>query len=222
MPCGSIYVVGVPATGKTTLIADLTQHLQCYEPVPAFVVIDEVARDLIDQAKIQPRMIQSGHETGMLLQQQILEAQAERERQIGNVMVLSDRSGIDPIVFATAYARFPLIATTLLQRPDWLFLRSRMQQSLVILCEPMPQWFVEDDVRVVPASPAETNKLHQIFCQLLNDQHIPFHVLPSAMERREERLQFVLHRWQRTTEERQDVRRCILGSNTLDEFNVTT
>lgn len=196
MPYGGIYLVGVPATGKTTLIANLINHLRRLEPSQTFVVIDEVARDLVNKEKIQPWTIQSGNETGMLLQRQILEAQAERERQIEDALALSDRSGIDPIAFAAAYARSPMVATALLQQPDWLFLRSRMQQSLVILCEPMPQWFVEDDVRVVPISPAETDNLHQVFCQLLKDQHIPFHVLPSVIERGEERLRFVLNQWQ--------------------------
>jgi len=188
-----IYIIGVPAAGKTTLIEDLAKRLRQDEPQRNLTVIPEVARELVSSAKLNPRDIQAGNKRAMDLQRRILSAQMAREEAAANTadFVLSDRSGVDPIAFATKYGGV-LHGQALLDLAAWGVLQRRMQRGFVILCEPMPQWFVDDGVRVVPASATELSELHDTFCAVLTSQAIPFKILPTSAVEKEERLELVL------------------------------
>ncbi|KAJ9654438.1 hypothetical protein H2198_006518 [Neophaeococcomyces mojaviensis] len=192
----AIYVIGVPATGKTTLVETLADRIQGQGFRRTLCVIAEVARELVLREKINHRDITAGKDAAMDLQRRILEAQAMREREAANTahLIVSDRSGVDPIAFATKYGGRSR-GQALLDLEAWTYLRQRMRCGIVILCEPIPKWFVDDGVRVVPASTAEVNELHMTFYDILQSQEISFHTLPASIENTLERVDFVMNCW---------------------------
>lgn len=194
----SIYIIGVSAAGKTTLVTALAGHLRATKPDINFCVIDEVAREIVLQKGLDPRDIQNGEGHAMDLQITILETQAMREHELMKHMdlIVSDRSGIDPIAFTMCYGK-PALVQVLLDSEAWKFLRTRMQSGLVVLCEPQPQWFAEDGVRILPASSQEIFDLHETFCELLRAQNITFETLTASQRVIEDRVQAVMHFWER-------------------------
>lgn len=194
----SIYIIGVSAAGKTTLVTALAGHLRATKPDIRFCVIDEVARDIVLQSGLDPQDIQNGEGHAMELQVTILETQAMREHEAmrNTDLIVSDRSGIDPIAFTMCYGT-PALAQVLLDSEAWKFLRTRMQSGLVVLCEPQPQWFAEDGVRIPPASSNETFNLHETFCELLRAQAIPYETLTASQRGIEDRVRAVMGFWER-------------------------
>ncbi|KAG7097912.1 hypothetical protein E1B28_005223 [Marasmius oreades] len=97
-----IYLIGPASVGKTTLCNVIANHLS----LPPSVHVAEVARDVI-RARGWTR-----EDIGLLeMQQAILDAHAEKERQViertatenferGGIQLLCDRSAVDPIVYA--------------------------------------------------------------------------------------------------------------------------
>lgn len=188
-----VYLVGAPAAGKTTLTEALSDHFRLQGSLRSFSVISEVARELVLREQVDPKDIQLGREVGMDLQRQILEEQKLREENAAqaNELTLCDRSGLDPIVFATRYGK-KLYRQQLLSSSAWCYLKRRMQHGLVILCEPVLEWFMTDGVRIDAGSTTEQAELHALFVQLLQSEVIPYKVLPAAMTKCEERVDFVL------------------------------
>ncbi|KAK5070432.1 bifunctional uridylate/adenylate kinase [Lithohypha guttulata] len=189
----SVYLIGVSATGKTTLTGDLAKHFQEHEPERRVAIISEVARELVLSSGVKPEQIRAGEENAMKLQKQILETQLERENEARTKadLILSDRFGIDPVVFAMKYGSEQK-SRALLDSDAWKVLRERMTRSLVILCEPVMEWFAEDLVRVVPESSKEVYEVHDTFCEILQAQGISFMLLKRSILERQERVDLVL------------------------------
>lgn len=189
-----VYIIGVSATGKTTLIGDLVKHFAIQEERSKLGIITEVARKLVQCSGLSPPTIRSGDKDSMQLQRTILWVQRVRENAAStSELVLADRSGLDPLVFAKYYGQDNSMFAAMARSEDWTILHRNMQQdALVVLCEPQISWYVEDDVRVVLDSASELAELHQVFLELLREHQIPFVVLPSHIDGREPRVSFVL------------------------------
>lgn len=188
-----IYLIGASAAGKTTLVETLSDHFRLHESSRPVAVVSEVARELVLRERVDPQDIQLGREVGMDLQRQILDEQKQREQngsQDSNLL-LCDRSGLDPIVFAVRYGK-GLRHQQLLSSSAWLYLKPRMQRSLVILCEPSLEWFTADGVRVDAGSATEQAELHALFVQLLQSEAISYKVLPASVTDRQARVDLVL------------------------------
>lgn len=188
-----VYLIGAPAAGKTTLIEALSDHFGLVEPSRSFAVVPEVARELVLDGNVNPREIQLGEGVGMDLQRQILEEQKHREEKEtqADILLLCDRSGLDPIVFAAKYGERSC-HQQLLSSSAWSYLKPRMQRALVILCEPVPEWFRTDGVRIDAGSEIEQAKLHALFVYFLQTEAIPYKVLPASVTDHKERVDFVL------------------------------
>ena len=114
--------------------------MQHDRPQAHLVVITEVAHELVLRNEVHPSEIQSGQEIAMELQKGTLETQMIREEHAANVanLILSDRSGVDPVVFATKYggmAHGQILSIS----NSWTYLRERMQRGQVVLCKSVPQ-----------------------------------------------------------------------------------
>ncbi|KAK2759884.1 hypothetical protein FQN54_002618 [Arachnomyces sp. PD_36] len=204
----AIYVVGAPCTGKTTLVHALASHLQPRNTQ----VITEVARKVFQESNILTSEIRSSPARSFELQRLILEAQLRAETEasrsaspsslsysssdhqsdIEDTILISDRSGIDPIVFASKYGP-PGSLKLLLESDAWDILRPRMQNSLVIVCEPVQEWFKDDGVRLMPEQGDQGwVGLHREFCEMLEEEGVPYVTLPGSVRKIEDRVTFVM------------------------------
>ncbi|KAI5301422.1 hypothetical protein KEM55_001742, partial [Ascosphaera atra] len=111
-------------------------------------------------------------------------------------LLLCDRSGLDPIAYDLQYAPYPsetqrrLIAT-----PDWKIMRSRMQKSLVVLCPIQPEFIKDDGLRLIEEDRKAWDALHARFCELLEDNDIPFHMVPTELLDQQKRVEYVFKLW---------------------------
>ena len=191
----SIYIIGAQCTGKTTLVEDVARQLQQEQPTPLFTVIKELARNILKIAGVDRNDIKAGSVKAGEFQRLVLQAQldAEIDGQTRG-FIISDRSGIDPVAYTKLYGP-SAIAEELLESPQWKFLRERMCQGLVVLCEPVPAWLFDDGTRLMPEDNQEWFQLHRVFIKLLQEAGIAFEVLPTTCVWKEERVAFVVERW---------------------------
>ncbi|KAE8353774.1 AAA domain-containing protein [Aspergillus coremiiformis] len=194
----NIYIVGAHCTGKTTLLQALKDHfstdLVCEiygQNVGRPVFIDEVAREVMGRDLFTADDVESD-EKGLELQKRILLAQYRHEKRLAGKWFISDRSGIDPII----YAQFFLgkhVAEHLAARKAWRVLREQMQKAVVIVCEPRNEaWLSSDDGVRVKTKDATTWKMFgQRFLSGLREYGIEYTPIPEGVEDLTERVHFV-------------------------------
>ncbi|KAI1386232.1 AAA domain-containing protein [Hypoxylon trugodes] len=194
----NIYIVGAQCTGKTTLVNALRDHFTKTSPQKkdAPGVILEVARSVLRKHQFTSDDVVTP-ERSLALQGLILKAQAEAERAIHQEegWFISDRSGMDPIVYAKRYVGQEAF-TNLMQTPEWKELKERMSKSLIIVCEPCPAWLKDDGVRLMPKDIEDWTYFHDIFCESLDEMGLQYENLPARMNDTEDRTRFVITKWE--------------------------
>ncbi|KAI0877087.1 AAA domain-containing protein [Hypoxylon argillaceum] len=204
----NIYIIGSQCTGKTTLVNALSAHFSQHPPpAPAAApgVIKEVARHVLKKHAITRGDLRSSPARALELQQLIIDAQSEAETaQLAahrGAWFISDRSVLDPVVYARRYVSREA-ADVLTASEGWIAMRGRMARSLVVVCEAGVDWgLVDDGVRLMPLDGAEWWQTHAEFCTALADVGLEYHILPSGVGSTEERVQFVLARWEERRKE---------------------
>ncbi|KAI2642306.1 AAA domain-containing protein [Xylaria nigripes] len=199
MATPNIYIIGSQCTGKTTLINALSDYFD-RSPVTAAkqpAIIKEVARTILKKYDFTRIDIRNSPDRALELQRLIIEAQsaAEKAKLRENSWFISDRSAVDPVVYARKYVGTEA-ADALRAAPHWVKMRDRMARSLVVVCEAGVGWLTDDGVRLMPLDQAEWLGVHEEFCALLADAGLEYHILPSSVGSREDRLQFVLGLWE--------------------------
>lgn len=193
----SIFIIGAQCTGKTTLVKAISDHIRNAYPELPFTVIKELARGVLISTNVNRDDISSGSEQGMKFQKLVLQAQLKEELACQpHGLIISDRSGIDPIAYARKYGQ-PRWQREMLATPAWVRLRERMQQAIVVLCEPVPAWLSDDGVRLMPKDNTEWTELHGIFVNLLQESDITFYSLSATLTHIEQRVDFVLDIWRK-------------------------
>jgi nicotinamide riboside kinase len=143
-----IYIIGPSSTGKTTLCSALARRFGLNGPAH----ITEVARDVMRR-----RGYTRGDVGKLEMQAAIMETQLSRERhgrdtaaRSGQVLV-SDRSGIDPIIYALLNAENEADRhrrlESLTSSPQFQLALSAYRRSVVVLLAPVSEWVVDDGVR---------------------------------------------------------------------------
>jgi predicted ATPase len=202
----SVYITGAQCTGKSTLVRELkvafhgiSQQLEIDEPA----LISEVARTVLAEHPIATEDIRASPSRSLELQTLILDAQVavERNALCQSSWFISDRSGIDPIVYARRYTGQESSAM-MMESAAWLESRSRMEQSLIVVCEAGVDWLEDDGVRLMPQSLDDWMEFHHLFCSILNEAGLYFFVIPRGMKSITERVQLVLSKWQLLVDER--------------------
>jgi nicotinamide riboside kinase len=198
-----VYIVGAQCTGKTTLVKALQDHFNdgdhSYERdghrISRPKIIAETARIVLQENNFTADDIKSSPTRALALQQLILQAQLSAERaMLTGEWFVSDRSGVDPIVYARRYGNKDA-ESALIKSPEWLELRERMRKSVVIVCEAGAEWLTDDGVRLMPESREDWIGFHQLFCSCLDDLGLNYEVLPCNVTSLHERVTFVLERW---------------------------
>ncbi|KAI1426251.1 AAA domain-containing protein [Xylaria sp. FL1777] len=195
----NIYIIGSQCTGKTTLVNAISESLK-HHPIASAKppgVIKEVARSVLESHGFTRDDIRSSQERALELQRLIIEAQskAEKSHLETRSWFISDRSAVDPVVYARKYASREA-ADALSSSAQWIEMRDRMARSLVIICQPGVDWLADDGVRLIPLDSEEWEQLDTEFCLTLADAGLQHHTLPSQMRNTDERVQFVLTRWE--------------------------
>jgi nicotinamide riboside kinase len=193
----TIYIVGAQCSGKTTLTMALKERFSSDPSLPPIVVLTEAARGVLKRHNFTRNDIRDDVDRCLELQRLILEAQWTEELKISDdVMLISDRSGIDPIVYAARYAPAGE-RKSLLDSQAWRELRNRMSRSLVIVCEPVESWLKDDGVRLMPMDLNEWFEIHQSFRAHLEDAKIQFCVLSADKTSTSDRVEFVADQWKK-------------------------
>ncbi|PLB47670.1 hypothetical protein P170DRAFT_476353 [Aspergillus steynii IBT 23096] len=193
----NVYIVGAHCTGKTTLIDALKEHFTpalCTEIFgtktmhPYF--LDEVVRLIMELEKRTADQVRDPIE-GFKLQAHTLGTQFQFETVFNELWLLSDRSGIDPIVYAHFFLGSEA-SDRLVAMEEWDILRTKMKDGLVILCEPTNAcWLSTDPVRVALHDLEEWRALGNAFKDWLDAQGIRYVPIPADLEKLEWRVQFV-------------------------------
>ncbi|KAJ4864835.1 AAA domain-containing protein [Trichoderma breve] len=175
----NIYIVGAQCTGKTSLVNALESSLADLFSTTPPIIVREVARSL---------------------QALILEAQfnSERDALTRNPWIISDRSGIDPIIYASRHIGSEAVKL-MTSSTYWQELRDRMSQSLVFVCETVEDWLVSDGVRLMPRDVEDWKEYDNEFCRMLESAEIPYQMIPRSVKSLEDRVSFVWSRWKNAT-----------------------
>ncbi|KAI1813796.1 AAA domain-containing protein [Poronia punctata] len=196
----NIYIIGSQCTGKTTLASALCDGFDRNTGVddegkPA--LITEVARSVLERHHFARHDIRNSAERALELQRLILEAQhvSETAWLRERAWFVSDRSAVDPIIYARKYASREA-ADALCDSDKWRGMSGRMAKSAVILCEAPVHWLVDDGVRLMPLDEDEWLQIHNEFCHVLEQYGIEYYVLPGSMADMGERIRFVLTKWE--------------------------
>lgn len=188
-----IYIIGAQCTGKTTLSAALTAHLNRHNPELKCVTISEVARSVLRLHGFTRDDVRKGGQRCLELQKLIMENQLNSEREAaepGVDIVVSDRSGIDPLVYAHMYCE-PQRIDGMLHSEIWAELKNNLLQNIVIVCEPVEEWLVDDGTRIMPLNFVEWMSIHTLFLDLLDRHEIQHLVLPATIHLIPDRVNFI-------------------------------
>lgn len=196
----NVYIIGAQSTGKTTLVNALERYLNetgeanrtNLDQRP--MVIREVARTVLKEKNYRREDITTSPTRSLELQWHILQAQYEAETAAGasdaSTWYISDRSGLDPIVYAICYVGVEAAADMLRSRV-WLELEDRMKEGIVILCEAGHHWLVDDGVRLMPNDAAEWTRVDTAFRDVLKMRGLNFSTVSKDMTDLKERVEHV-------------------------------
>ncbi|KAL1592613.1 hypothetical protein SLS60_011029 [Paraconiothyrium brasiliense] len=197
-----LYVIGAQCTGKTTLVDALEKKFGQSETSCSTqgvllkpVIIREVARTVLREKRFNRLDITTSPSRALRLQKHILDAQFAAERAITNLEAparwyISDRSGLDPIVYAQLFVGEEA-ASDMLTSEEWRELEQRMKAGIVILCEAGCSWLIDDGTRLMPDGTTEWMRIDDAFRKQLFARGIRYTVVPKDMVSLEERVQLV-------------------------------
>ncbi|KAL8833640.1 MAG: hypothetical protein Q9170_004161 [Blastenia crenularia] len=196
----NIYVIGAQSTGKTTLVTALALHFKQLSTAPNATfdepkIISEVARGVLQRHGFTAADIVSSKSRALELQRLILGAQCKAEEAAGNDWYISDRSGLDPLVYTRQYVGLDE-TLALKQEPTWKHLDQKMRKGLVIVCEAGGDWLIDDGVRLMPEDRNAWIRMHSVFCEMLDDLGIEYQVLPTTTADIARRVELVLGEWE--------------------------
>ncbi|KAL7806557.1 AAA domain-containing protein [Trichoderma aethiopicum] len=196
----NIYIIGAQCTGKTSLVNALEASFADRFTTTPPAIVREVARSVLKTHGFTASDITSDPGRCLQLQSLILEAQLSSERKAlaRNTWIISDRSGLDPIIYASRHVGDEA-AKVLISSDHWRELRERMSQSLVFVCETVEAWLVSDGVRLMPRDVEDWMEYDREFCRMLEAERIGYQMMPRSVEKLEDRVAFVWSRWEKAT-----------------------
>ncbi|KAF2242489.1 hypothetical protein BU26DRAFT_494127 [Trematosphaeria pertusa] len=204
IPC--VYIIGAQCTGKTTLVNALEEIYNRDEailPGTRPLIIREVARTVLREKQFSRDDITTSPSRALQLQKHILDAQHQAEKSAvslnsRSIWYISDRSGLDPIVYAQLFVGEDA-AGEMLELKTWKELERRMKTGLVALCEAGCTWLTDDGVRLMPGHMEEWMRVDSAFRQLLAARQIKYTVVPKDTNSLEERVELVLKELSKAT-----------------------
>ncbi|KAG9196495.1 hypothetical protein G6011_01616 [Alternaria panax] len=187
-----LYIIGAQCTGKTTLVNALEDAFSQGElSAPAQgvlskpVTIREVARTVLRDKHFSRDDITTSPSRALQLQMHILDAQYEAEQTATGpdtraTWYISDRSGLDPIIYAQLFVGEDA-AGEMLASGKWEELERRMKAGVVMLCEAGCSWLADDGTRLMPTGPGEWMRIDDAFRRQLAVRGIRYTLVPNDM-----------------------------------------
>jgi len=184
-----LYVVGPSSTGKTTLCNAVALSLK----LQSWCYITEVARQIMKRRGF------TREDVGRIdMQNAIMLAQLEREAEVyeraknmGESLIIGDRSAVDPIVYAILTAKDEHQAqqkkNLLLEHPTFQSALKRYRKAKFLLLRPVPEWLVDDGVR----SLEQHERSFYVYRAVLAELGIPYHEIREDMKDLSERVNWV-------------------------------
>ena len=174
----NIYIIGAQPSGKTTLTSILKTYFENTSDLTWRAVVaqkphilGEVARQVLQDHNSTGLDVCESKSCALELQTFILEAQYRAETTAKGSWFISDRSGVDTVVYGKCYAG-ENGAEKLLSMNVWKELEKTLRKSLIIVCEPVITWLAEDGLRFMPENPSARTELvsviHKNFCDFLD------------------------------------------------------
>ncbi|KAK5111544.1 hypothetical protein LTR62_004840 [Meristemomyces frigidus] len=191
-----VYLIGTGSTGKTTLVKALQDRYTATRQLsntPEPLIITEVARKVLDELSIDPDDIASSPQKCLQLQTAILHAQhqAETAALATDAFFISDRSGLDPIVYAKLLVG-EFASHQLLQSSEWKALESNLRNGIVFLCEAGCKWLVDEGTRLMPKDMEEWHRFDQAFREMLDARALAYQIVSRDRVRIVDRVNLVL------------------------------
>jgi predicted ATPase len=207
----NIYLIGPQCAGKTTLLEALrayyaidasrefeNQRVEC----PA--IIEEVVRRVMHGKGFNVQDLKNV-DRGFELQQRILLEQYNAEEILQDEWYISDRSGLDALVYAKAYIGVSA-AKKLENTGEWNRLQKRMQDAVVVFCEAgNADWLSEDEVRMAYSNTAEWERLNKEFHAMLIQHDIGYIILPKHVRDLQERVALIKNTLGMNSQDRADI-----------------
>jgi nicotinamide riboside kinase len=198
-----LYIIGAQCTGKTTLVNAL-EDMFCrgglslpVQGIPSKpVIIREVARTVLRDKHFSRDDITTSPTRAWQLQKHILDAQFEAEQAaIGpdtpsTTWYISDRSGLDPIIYTQLFVGEDA-AGEMLASEKWRELERRMKMGVVMLCEAGCSWLADDGTRLMPTGTEEWMRIDDAFRKQLAVCGIQYTLVPNHVVDLEARVQLV-------------------------------
>lgn len=201
-----IYVIGAQCTGKTSLTTALMEYFEHMYPATTIRLLNETAHATMTKHGYTREDVGNGGERCLELQRLIATQQLDREDYLAEVLadevepdyiVVCDRSGFDPVVYAEQYCG-PDLASELKVKIMWQNVVGRMKKGVVVVCEPVKEWLVDDGFRYMPKD-EEWMATHQHFVRLLEENDITYTILPSSVKDMAARVVFVVRYFEEVT-----------------------
>ena len=146
----NVFVIGAQRTGKTTLVNAVKEYYlqnpQSDGLRPRLII--EVARTVLGQVNMTRDELATSPDQALRLQEAIIQAQYEAETAGAmdpDDWYISDRSGVDPIVYTQLLVGEEATAR-LLDSMALITLEANMRSGLVFLCEAGCTWLVDDGI----------------------------------------------------------------------------
>jgi hypothetical protein len=153
-----------------------------------------VARKVLKEKGYSRVDIETSRTRALQLQQHILEAQHNAEREAtaqGNSSwYISDRSGLDLIVYASIFGGAEA-AEAMLASEIWLDMEARMKAGVVLLCEAGCTWLIDDGIRWMPSDAEQWMRVDVAFRDMLRARGIRYDIVKKDMKDIAERVEFV-------------------------------
>ena len=206
----NVYIIGAQCTGKTTLVTALTEHFtslanqqasteaatsssEINPPAGQPYIIREVARSVLKEYAFTAAEIRDSPSRALELQQLILRAQVEAETKALNTAswFISDRSGLDPMIYAEMYVGREA-TEQMLAGEDWKACQQSLSKALIVVCEPGAPWLYDDGTRLMPLDETEWTTTHETFCRFLDKLELSYLVARKELMNMRDRVQLIL------------------------------
>ena len=203
-PSVAVFTLSAQCTGKTTLVNALEDAfhqgdtaIQVTEVASRQVIIREVARTVLHDKHFSREDITASPSRSLQLQKHILDAQFEAEQAaIGldtppTTWYISDRSGLDPIIYAQLFVGEEA-AGEMLASAKWKELERCMKAGVVVLCEAGCSWLADDGTRLMPDGTEAWMRIDDAFRRQLAGRGIHYTLVPNHVASLQARVQLVL------------------------------
>ncbi|RDW87960.1 hypothetical protein BP5796_03654 [Coleophoma crateriformis] len=198
----NIYIIGPQSTGKTTLVNALEKAFASGDDSISSYnftrpsIIREVARTVMKTCNFTRDDITNSPTKALRLQELILKAQLKAEEAVLNgspstSWFISDRSGLDPIVYAKLFVGEDA-AQQMISSDEWKTLEERMKHGLVVLCEAGCTWLVDDGTRLMPKDEEDWLRVNSGFHEVLETLAIDNILMSKSILDLQQRVKVVL------------------------------